>query len=195
MRIIFLMSRSSLFLSLLILTYSCNTTTPKTIAQMEFNVDSSIVDRSVSDSLLGIAYAVPSVWQTIEASDEALTQARSGTVRISNMLRNAAGSVVFSLTDVRNVQDSVFRSLDETFKTILNPTGNWTNVQRDEFTTAGYNVKQYVMSKQGQVFFKMIFDDRKRPLFQIDYNVIIDTAYKINTKTLESIIGSLHRAR
>ena len=189
------MSRSSLFLSLLILTYSCNTTTPKTISQMQFNVDSSIVDKSVSDSLLGIAYSVPSVWQTIEASDEALTQARSGNVRISNMLRNAAGSVVFSLTDVRNVQDSVFSSLDENFKTVLNPTGNWTNVQRDEFTTAGYNVKQYVMSKQGQVFFKMIFDDRKRPLFQIDYNVIIDTAYKINTKTLESIIGSLHRAR
>ena len=93
------------------------------------------------------------------------------------------------------LQDSVFSRLDENFKTVLNPTGNWTNVQRDEFTTAGYNVKQYVMSKQGQVFFKMIFDDRKRPLFQIDYNVIIDTAYKINTKTLESIVGSLHRAR
>jgi hypothetical protein len=160
---------------------------------MEFNVDSSIVNKPVSDTLLGIKYAVPSEWQTIETSDSILKQVNTGIVRISNMLRDTSGNVMFSLTDVRQVPDSVFKNLDQNFKTVLNPSGTWSNIQRDEFITAGYQVRQYVMSKQGQTFFKMLFGDRMRPSFQVDYSVIVDSAYTLNTKTLESIIGSLHR--
>jgi hypothetical protein len=180
------------FLSL-ILIYSCNTTTPRTITEMEFNVDSSIVNKPVTDTSLGISYAVPAAWHAIQASDEALKQVNTGNVRISNMLRDTSGNVLFSLTDVRQVPDSVFKQLDENFKTVLNPTGAWSNIQRDEFITAGYQVKQYVMSKQGQTFFKMLFGDRMRPSFQLDYSVIVDSAYTLNTKTLESIVGSIHR--
>ncbi|HET9746379.1 MAG TPA: hypothetical protein VFP97_11750 [Chitinophagaceae bacterium] len=189
------MNRSvTLFLCLFtILVCSCNTTPPRTITEMEFNVDSSIVNKPVTDSSLGIRYSVPAGWQAIEAPDEALQRAKSGNVRISNMLQDPSGHVVFSLTDVRQVPDSVFRNMDENFKTVLNPSGSWNDIQRDEFITAGYQVKQYVMAKQGQTFFKMLFGDRTRPSFQVDYSVIIDSAYTLNTKTLESIVGSLHR--
>src|SRR6476661_5917843 len=150
------MKRLLLSLSYLILIYSCNTTSPRTITEMEFNVDSTIVDKPVSDTLLGIKYAVPSGWQAIATSDDVLRQVKTGNIRISNMLRDTSGNVMFSLTDVRQVPDSVFKNLDQNFKTVLNPSGSWTNIQRDEFITAGYQVKQYVMAKQGQTFFKML---------------------------------------
>jgi hypothetical protein len=109
------------------------------------------------------------------------------------MLQDSSGNVVFSLTDVRQVPDSIFLNLDKNFKTVLNPAGSWNNVERDEFITSGYQVKQYVMAKQGQTLFKMLFGDRQRQLFQVDYSIRVDSAYTLNTKTLESIIGSLHR--
>lgn len=187
------MKRSLIFLPCLILIFSCGTTPPTTVTEMEFTADSSIVDKPVADSLLGIQYAVPSGWKAIEASDEALKQAKSGNVRISNMLQDSSGNVVFSLTDVRQVPDSIFQNLDKNFKTVLNPSGSWNDVQRDEFVTSGYQVKQYVMAKNGQTLFKMLFGDRQRPFFQVDYSITVNSAYALNTKTLESIIGSLHR--
>jgi hypothetical protein len=187
------MKRTLLFVPCLLFIFSCNTTPPASVTEMEFTVDSSIVDKPVADSLLGIRYAVPSGWKTIVASDEALKQAKSGNVRISNMLQDSSGNVVFSLTDVRQVPDSIFLNLDKNFKTVLNPAGSWNNVERDEFITSGYQVKQYVMAKQGQTLFKMLFGDRQRQLFQVDYSIRVDSAYTLNTKTLESIIGSLHR--
>jgi hypothetical protein len=160
---------------------------------MEFNVDSSIVDKPERDSILNIKYAVPGNWQAVEGTDEALKQVDAGNIRISKLLKNPAGSVVFSLTDIRQVPDSVFRNMNENYKTVLNPSGNWNNVEKAEFITAGFQVKQFMMAKQGQTFFKMLFGDRVRPAFQVDYSIMIDSAYALNTKTLESIIGSLHR--
>ena len=189
----FLMKRALIFIHVLFLILSCNTKAPRTVTEMEFNVDSSIVDKKVADTSLGIEYAVPSGWHTIDSTDEALRQVNTGNVRISNMLRDPSGNVVFSLTDVRQLPDSVFKIIDENYQTVLNPAGNWSSVVRDQFNTAGFEVKQYVMARQGQTFFKMLFGDRTRPSFQVDYSVMIDSAYALNTKTLESIIGSLHR--
>ena len=91
--------------------------------------------------------------------------------------------------------DLINYNMNENYKTVLNPAGSWNNVEHAEFITKEFQVNQFVMSKQGQTFFKMLFHDRKRPLFQVDYSVMIDSAYALNTKTLESIIGSLKRDR
>jgi hypothetical protein len=178
---------------LLISFYSCNTKSPKTITQMEFTTDSTLADKPESDSLLQIKYSVPSRWQNFDPGTDVLKQVDTGLVRVSKMLKNDNGTVIFSLTDVRKVPDSIFRNIDEHYKTVLNPSGSWTNIEKADFETAGFNVKQYVMAKQDQTFFKMIFAERLKPSFQIDYSIMIDSAYALNTKTLESIIGSLKR--
>jgi len=186
------MKRSLFSFLSLILIYSCNTTTRRTITEMEFNVDSSIVNKLVVDSSLGIRYSVPSGWDDFISEVEAKDSAR-GKIRVITMIQNPTRNVRFSLIDVRQIPASVFKDIDDNYKTALNPSGHWSNIQRDEFITAGYQVKQYVMAKQGETFFKMLFGDRMRPSFQVDYSVVVDSAYAVNTKTLESIIGSLHR--
>jgi hypothetical protein len=160
---------------------------------MEFNVDSSIVNKTVTDSSLAITYSVPGDWSSIATSDSALAKVNASNIRVSNVLQNAAGSVVFSLTDVRKVPDSTFINMSGNYKTVLNPSQQWSNVEKASFQTKGFVVDQYVMSKQGQTFFKMLFGDRLHKSFQVDYSIIIDSNYAINTKTLESIIGSIQR--
>jgi len=189
----FLLIRVPILILSLIFLASCSTNRGKVVTQMEFNVDSTLVNRRVSDSSLSISYSVPGSWEEIVASDSALKQVNAANIRVSEILKNPAGTVVFSLTDVRKVQDSVFSNMDENYRTVLNPSGSWKNIERAEFITAGYNVKQYVMSRDGQAFFKMLFGDRTRPVFQVDYTVMIDSAYALNAKTFESIIGSLKR--
>jgi hypothetical protein len=190
---IFLIKRFLIFSVPLAFIISCNSKSRPAIIEMEFNVDSTIVDKPEKDSLLNIRYAVPGNWQAVEGADEALKQVDAGKIRICKLLKNPAGSVVFSITDVRQVSDSVFTNMDENYKTVLNPSGNWANVERAEFITAGFQVKQYIMTAQGKTLFKMFFGDRARPSFQVDYSIVIDSAYALNTKTLESIIGSLKR--
>ena len=190
---IFLLKRAFIYSAVWLFIYSCNTTSRRTITEMEFNVDSSIVNKPEQDTALKIRYAVPASWHTDSSAEAALKQVQTGSFRISKILKNPAGTVVFSLSDVRQVPDSVFESMNENYKTVLNPAGSWNNVEHAEFITKEFQVNQFVMSKQGQTFFKMLFGDRKRPLFQVDYSVMIDSAYALNTKTLESIIGSLHR--
>lgn len=186
--------REYLFLPLLFLVlFSCNTTPSTTTVQMEFNVDTSLVDLAVQDTSLAIAYRVPINWTPIEPTEDALKQVHAGKIRVVKLLKNPSGNVVFSLTDVRDVADSIFRNMDENYKTVLNPSGVWNDIQKAEFTHAGFNVKQYVMTRHGQTFFKMLFGDKARPSFQIDYSIMMDPSYELHTKTLESIIGSLHR--
>ncbi|MBL7698181.1 MAG: hypothetical protein JNK79_08490 [Chitinophagaceae bacterium] len=185
---------NSLFLSFFVFAIvSCNQAPSRTVTEMEFNVDTSLVTLPVSDSSLGISYRAPGGWTDIEATEEALKQVHDGKIRVSKLIRNPSGNVVFSLTDVRDVPDSTFRHMDENYKTVLNPSGAWSDIQKAEFNHAGFNVKQYVLSRQGQTFFKMLFGNTSRPSFQVDYSIMIDSSYALNTKTLESIIGSLHR--
>ena len=190
---IFLLKRALTSAGVLLLVYSCNTTPRRTVTEMEFNVDTSIVDNPQRDTSLNIIYAVPATWQTISGAEDALKQVQTGGARVSKMLKNPSGTVVFSLVDVRQIPDSVFDNMNKNYKSVLNPSGAWNSVERAEFITKEFQVNQFVMSKHGQTFFKMLFGDRKRPLFQVDYSVMIDSAYALNTKTLESIIGSLHR--
>ena len=189
----FLLYRPTIFFVFLTTLFSCNTHPTAAVTEMEFNVDSSIVNKPESDTSLNIRYAVPGSWHPIETTEDVLKQVHAGNIRVSKMLKNPEGTVVFSLTDVRQVADTVFRNMDENYKSVLNPAGSWSSVDRAEFITSGYQVKQYVMARQGQTFFKMLFGDRMRPSFQVDYSIMIDSAYASNTKTLESIIGSLQR--
>ena len=185
--------RNRFFPVLLSLSFlACNPASRETVTEMQFTVDSALVDLPVQDTSLDISYRVPSDWTNIKPEGDSVQQATAGNLRISEMRKHPASEVVFALTDVRNVPDSIFRNLDDNFKTVLNPNGAWTDIQRATFRHAGYDVKQYVMSKQGQTFFKMLFGNRQRPAFQIDYSVVIDSLYEQHTKTLESIIGSLH---
>lgn len=170
---------------------ACNSSTPGTVTEMEFAVDSALVDLPVRDTALHIEYRVPGNWTEIVAPEEALKQVQAGNMRVSKMLQNTAGNVVFSLTDVRNVADSTFRNLDVNYKTVLNPSGTWNDIERAEFNFTGFAVKQYVMMRPGQAFFKMFFSEHERTAFQIDYSIMIDSSYALNTKTLESIVGSL----
>jgi len=170
---------------------SCNNSTSGSVTEMEFTVDSSLVDVLVRDTALHIEYRVPGSWTEIEAPEEALKQVQAGNMRVSKMLQNTEGSVVFSLTDVRNVADTTFRNLDENYKTILNPSGAWNDIERAEFNFTGFAVKQYVMMRPGQAFFKMFFSEHQRTAFQLDYSIMIDSSYALHTKTLESIVGSL----
>lgn len=184
---------SNLVLFLISLAIACTSPDPEKRIEMEFNVDSTLVNREISDSLLSIRYHVPADWKELQPSDSALQQLESKNIRISKILQNPAANTVFSLTDVRAVPDSVFRNLDLNFKTVLNPSGAWSNIERAEFMTSGFNVKQYVLTRTGQTFFKMLFEERKQPFLQIDYSIVLDSAYTLNTKTLESIVGSLQR--
>jgi hypothetical protein len=178
---------------ILFLLFACGSRQSTAITEMEFNVDSTLVNSEVKDSLLNISYKVPSDWTAVHTSDSSLSQLNAGGIRISKLLKNTSGTVVFSVSDVREVADSTFRNMDATYKTSLNPSGTWNNVEKAEFRTKEFEVKQFVLSKQGQTLFKMLFGDKQRPSFQIDYSIVIDSAYATNTKTLESIIGSLHR--
>ncbi len=187
------LQRNFLLSSLLLIFFlSCKPGSRDTVTEMEFTVDSTIVDLPVQDTSLNITYRIPSAWINIKPEGDAVQQANAGNLRISNMIKHPASDVVFALTDVRNVPDSTFRNLDEHFETVLNPNNTWSDIQRATFRHAGYDVKQYVMSRQGHTFFKMLFGDRQRPAFQVDYSVMIDSSYAQHTKTLESIIGSLH---
>lgn len=165
----------------------------KTITQMEFNVDSFLVNRKITDSSLRITYSVPSCWKKLIAADSAVLPAQPGGIKVRQILQNPVNSVVFSVTDVREVPDSVFRKLDKDYKTVLNPAGRWNSINRADFVTDGFDVNQFILSKPGSNHFKLLFAEKGRPLFQLDYAIIIDSSYTLNTKTLESIIGSLHR--
>lgn len=178
--------------ALLIFFLSCNTNPAVTVTEMEFEVDSSIVNKVVHDSALSIRYAVPGDWAELQTSDSTRQTLGAANVRLKKLLQNPAGTAVFSLSDVSSVPDSTFSNMSANYKSVLNPSGNWTNVEKAAFTTKGYDVDQFVMSKQGQTFFKMLFGKNKRRLFQIDYSIIIDSSYARNTKTLESIVGSIH---
>jgi hypothetical protein len=176
--------------------YSCSSrnSSGKSVVEMEFFVDSLLVDKPVRDSALSIHYAVPGSWIDVNTTDSAsklLHQA--GNIRVNKILRNENNTVAFSLTDVRLVPDSTFRNLDEHYKTLLNPSGQWNNIEKAEYMTAGYQVKQFVLSKPGQTNFKLLFADKGRSSFQVDYSILVDSAYTLNTKTFESIIGSLKR--
>lgn len=171
---------------------SCKPSSRETITEMEFTVDTTVVDMQVQDTSLDIAYRIPSDWINIKPEGDAVQQANAGNLRISNMIKHPSSEVVFALTDVRGVPDSTFKNLDANFQTVLNPNNTWSDIQRAPFRHAGFDVKQYVMSRQGQTFFKMLFGNKERPEFQIDFSVMIDSSYAQHTKTLESIVGSLH---
>lgn len=164
------------------------------VIEMEFSVDSTLVNKTIRDTSLSITYAVPSNWRDLDTPDTASALLKqAGHVRVNKVLQKEDSSVVFSLTDVRLVPDSIFRRLNEQYKTLLNPSGQWTTVDKATFRKDDFQVNQFVLSNGRQTNFKLVFAENGKSSFQVDYSILVDSAYTLNTKTLESIIGSLSR--
>ena len=83
------------YLLLVVLLFSCGERQNATVTEMEFSVDSTLVNSEVKDSVLHIAYKVPSEWTAVPTNDSSLSQLNAGGIRLSNLLKNAAGTVVF----------------------------------------------------------------------------------------------------
>src|SRR5687768_14231718 len=130
---IFLSIRLVFLFTVALTLISCNSENRGTVTEMQFNVDSTLVDKREFDSSLQISYAVPSAWQPVTASTDALQQVQSQSIQLRKILKNQSGTVVFSVTDVRAVPDSTFGSMDKNFRSILNPSGTWQNIERAEF--------------------------------------------------------------
>ncbi len=65
---------------------------------------------------------------------------------------------------------------------VLNPDGKWNKIDAADFIKDHFQVRQYMMSKQGATGFKMLFSKNHRYLFQLDFRVTIDSLYETNTK-------------
>ena len=165
---------------------SCRSSVTEPRTEMEFSVDSLLVNRQVNDSILSISYRIPSTWTAIDAS----VNQQSG-VKISSLFTNADTSVMFSTTDLRNMSDSSLRAMHDNYKTVLNPDGKWNSIDAADFVKDDFQITQYMMSKQGTTGFKMFFSKNSRHLFQLDYQITIDSLYETKTKIFESIIGTL----
>jgi hypothetical protein len=169
---------------------SCSSATSPAVTEMEFSVDSTLADRVIIDSILHVSYRVPSAWNNLHTPDISSAQQAAG-VSIHNILKKADSSVIFSLTDIRKVPDSVIKNLDEHYQVLLNPSNTWTSVNKADFVSKGFTIKQFMMSAPALTNFKLLFFQNKRPDFQIDYTITVDSLYQQNTKILESILGSL----
>lgn len=170
----------------LIVLFSCSSPTGDVRTEMEFTVDSSLVSREVTDAGLGISYLVPQSWSELQAPP-----ITGQPIAIHQILQRPDSSATFSLTDIRHAPDSNLQKLDKEYATILNPTKQWQTIDKAEFEKPPFQVKQFVLSNAASTHFKLLFFQNRKPFFQIDYTSTVDTAYQTNTKTLESILGSL----
>ncbi len=128
----------------LLIVASCQSSVTETKTEMEFAIDSLLVDRQVNDSALNISYHIPSGWIPIEAPVN-----KQPGIAPPTFFTNADTSVMFSTTDLRNMPDSVLRSILDNYKVVLNPDGKWNKIDAADFIKDHFQVRQYMMSKQG----------------------------------------------
>lgn len=196
LRMNFICSGTAFFLFTVLILTGCTSAENQRepIIEMEFSVDSGLVNQTVRDSALSITYLVPAEWIELKTPDTTSSLLRqAGGIRVNKVLQKEDSSVVFSLTDIRSVPDSVFQRLNEQYKTLLNPSGQWITVDRATFMKDDFRVNQFILSNGRHTNFKLVFGQNGKSSFQVDYSVVVDSAYTLNTKTLESIIGSLDR--
>lgn len=64
------------------------------------------------------------------------------------------------------------------------------NIKEDRYTKTGISIIQYLLQKDDNVIFKILFTDSKERLIQLDY-VVPRTAYPEESRAIESSIGTL----
>jgi hypothetical protein len=160
---------------------------------MGFSIDTSLVQRVLQDTSLQVVYRLPEQWQdmTTDAGiDKALEEDSSRRIRLVRLAGDTAAKVMLSLVDITALPDTTYRQLKNNYRQILNGNGQWEKVELSEFTKDGFRVHQYVMTKAGQVNFKLIFFRQDQPFTQLDFQVPANGAFAAHTKIFESIIGS-----
>ncbi len=163
-----------------------------------FNVDATLLEPALTDTLLKIKIAPPKNWKTIDNSMFAEVINRLDAQLIGDIKLNPR--LIFLNEDSRAMcavskLDGIGIAPDETFFLTL------TTAYRERFPNAAveqtifmkdvFRIHQLMIIAADFVLIKLICDAPETLVFQVDYHIPKDV-YKIELKAIESSIGSIN---
>ncbi|NQT26607.1 hypothetical protein HQ585_14730 [candidate division KSB1 bacterium] len=165
-----------------------------------FNVDSTLIQTPFSVPEYGFQVSPPITWlatspnmlKQIKESLESVVQPK-GDFQINPLQfflhpDHPSVLVVSYITD-QNVEADI-PALQERYITSIRTSLALYNLQENQYTKTGIPIIQYLLQKDGNIIFKILFEDSKNQLIQLDY-VVPQSVFPEESKAIESSIGTI----
>lgn len=170
----------------------------RTYETLTFNVDSTRLEPTITDSVLKIEIASPKGWkaiddamltQVVDRLGDTLTQGLEMAPRLV-FVNDGIGAmcVVSGLEGVKGTPDeTLLKTLDDAYSSRF-PTAR---VQRAIFRKGAFRIHQLMVVASDFVLIKLICDTPEISVFEVDY-VVPSDVYQQELRAIESSIGSLN---
>lgn len=185
------------FILLVFLAFSCSPKQSKTkITEMQFVVDSLLIEKKEIDKQLQISYNPPKGWKqndslfnkiksTINKNDLAYP------IKIKKLFWNEASQSVMTIGVLNNISAEKLNHILSNYEEFFNPQKQWKSIKKAEFIYKNFWVNQFLLQNKNIINFKLIFQTQAKDFFEVNY-VIPSSQYKKIMKNVESSIGSFN---
>lgn len=196
-----IVSNSAIVLFLFFLVSGCRSGKPaeEYSQKMTFNIDPSLIEAQVTDSVNHIVYSPPADWKLLpenvfervkDGIKEQLPDSQYVLIKPVAFYADDSlkGVLSVSTVDFGKDKNAFAEKMKEYRKMLESKFGS--NIKPASFTKGDIRIMQYLIQTSRQVTFKMVFENKSGQILQFDY-ISERNAYLNMVKAIESSIGSI----
>lgn len=171
-----------------------------TTEEIEFNIDPSKLGNSILSPELEIKFSPPIEWNNV--SEETFIQIKKSIKSVYNdrseytiepkyLFTNDIKKSLLIVSLLRfKKNDSPFQEKIRIYKNVLEQNFNKNELKITEYLKDSIRIKQYLIQKQNQINFKLLFTKTDGDIIQFDYSSVKEF-YPDEIRGIESSIGSI----
>ncbi len=152
---------------------------------MVFQVDHQLVAPSQTDSLLGIRYATPRLWQEVRIPAGISQQGRT----LKYAYTDSVSRATMLISDLSQLADSTLANELHDYIHRFNSKRVWKDLRRDDYQFNGLLVNQVLMRNDSFINLRLVLRNSYTKPVQVDYVLPMNT-YNRQSRAVESSIGS-----
>lgn len=190
-------------LSIFLLFPSCSSDTrsanDRSIPEMEFAVDKTLLGDVFRDSALQVEFHPPARWikadpRTKEMMAVVIDSLNPYPLRIKEVFYDSTSQSMALLSDLSGARVETRDKIIGDYEQVFNAGKMWNDVKMATFRFNDLTTDQLLLQNQQMVNFKLIFFKNRDIPFQVDYIVPRQT-YAEKVRYIESSIGSIRRIK
>lgn len=161
----------------------------KSLPQMIFKVNDSLLGMKYYDTANGFSINVPKTFEKFELSDNQKEELKKLNIKSVYQGHSPKNGSIFIITDLTTLSAALFSDYTQKLELLIKATTSTHSI--DSFYSNNIFIKQYLVKSDSTVQLKVIITNKLKGHYQADFYIPL-SVYNKQSNIIESVLGSIN---